>query len=136
MADILQLSHLCRFGALILPPSLPLSLFPLRQLKYPPSPHVSAPFNTWDGLGLRVHIWRVLLSVACPLTLSISLRRQPMRNRLILHLTLAASSNQPSSVPSVHAERKIPNGGSGQSERKHYPHKHKRVAMFLLSHGI
>lgn len=67
VGDILQLYHLCRLGALTLLPSLPPSLFHLRQLKYRPSPRVSASFNTWDGIGLRVHIWRVLLSIACSL---------------------------------------------------------------------
>lgn len=52
------------------------------------------------------------------------------------YITFAASSNQASSVPSMHAKKKSINGGSGLSETRNYLHKDKRVALYLVRHGI
>lgn len=120
-----------------------------QRLRFHHHAHYIRPFKTgpppgwfytimafWNGIGSSENLCRVILAVPIPfMPQSI----QPMRNQSILHLTLitfTASSNQASSVPPMHAKRRIITSGSGLSETRNYPHKDKRVAIRLVRHGL
>lgn len=106
----------------------------LRQLKTGSSPPVLLQHLAfWDGIGSSDNICRVILAVP---VLFMPQPIQPTRNQSSLHLT-SPLQLLPIRLRLFHLcmqKRIIVNGGSGLSETGNYPHKNKRVAMYLVIH--